>query len=407
MSRELALTLAKERWITRWQLENALQAQLIYKGPLLTNLIKLGYLREDKALRFSSKIYNIPLVKDELLENIPPRIIELIPRDFANKLRLLPIGIKDGTLMIAVCTPPDSNLIGDLSFFVGMPVRALLCSEKTLVKAIKHFYLFQVEPFLKKEITKDFWAPSKSKEPSEKKIEKEIVVYAEEEAAEENGRDLGKEIGEELGEEFGEEFGEDLRENQGEETGELEAAIATIDALPGDEELASKWTEEDTEEKVEELYDLLADAETRDEIIENACVWTQKFFEATVFLTLKESKATIFYSAGHKKDKEVLSELEISLDDDSACHRATESGEAILCPCKEDVSLSRIMDFLELEDNGIGVVLPIIIKEKTIGLLACLPPGDGTDRPTNFWHRIQKIFASAFETLILSRKIGV
>lgn len=400
MSRELALTLAKERWITRWQLENALQAQLIYKGPLLTNLIKLGYLHEDKALRFSSKVYNIPLVKDELLENIPPRIIELIPRDFANKLRLLPIGIKDGTLMIALCTPPDSNLIGDLSFFVGMPVRALLCSERSLVKAIKHFYLFQIEPFLKKEVTRDFWAPSKSKEPSEKKIEKEIVADAEEEETDGNGRDIGKEIGEELGE-------EEPGERRGEETAEFEKAIATIDALPGDEELASKWTEEDTEEKVEELYDLLADAETRDEIIENACLWTQKFFEATVFLTLNESKATIFYSAGHKKDKESLSQLEIALDDDSACHRATESGEAILCPCKEDVSLARIMEFMELEDNGIGVVMPVIIKGKTIGLLACLPPGDGTDRPASFWHRIQKIFASAFETLILSRKIGV
>lgn len=81
--------LIKEGHISPQQLEEALAYQKKERGALGQILLKLGFLAQDQLTEVLARQYGVPGV-DLAQSDIPPGVIRLIPRETAERYRLIP-----------------------------------------------------------------------------------------------------------------------------------------------------------------------------------------------------------------------------------------------------------------------------------------------------------------------------
>ncbi|AJG39944.1 general secretion pathway protein GspE [Thermotoga sp. RQ7] len=98
--RKLGEILVERGFITREELERALEIQKQLKKPLGEVLVELGYITEDQLLDALSEQYNAPILKD-LPKNIPLNVVGSLPKNIIESLHVIPIDKKeDGTLVV-------------------------------------------------------------------------------------------------------------------------------------------------------------------------------------------------------------------------------------------------------------------------------------------------------------------
>ncbi len=139
MTINLGEELVKSNLLTREQLEKALQAMKHNGGSLHSVLVKMGYVEEEKLLKFLSKLYHLPIIRLKNIQ-IPPDVLKLIPESIAKKYLVLPVERKGPKLTIAVADPGNLILAEEIEFMTGYNVSMKLCSEMELIQAIKRFY---------------------------------------------------------------------------------------------------------------------------------------------------------------------------------------------------------------------------------------------------------------------------
>ena len=81
MADKLGELLIKNNMLTQAQLEEALQAQVIFGGKLGTVLIEMGLITEDRLAGILEKLLGIPCAKPGRMQNIPEDIIKIISRE--------------------------------------------------------------------------------------------------------------------------------------------------------------------------------------------------------------------------------------------------------------------------------------------------------------------------------------
>jgi len=140
MSIKLGEMLMEAGLLTRPQLEAALKNQVIFGGKLGTNLIELRYLTEDDLARFLSKKLELPCATSEQLSSIPPDIIELIPKEVADKYKVIPLGRERKRLTLAMLDPADLSVIDAISFVTGFYINPLIAPELRLAVALENYY---------------------------------------------------------------------------------------------------------------------------------------------------------------------------------------------------------------------------------------------------------------------------
>lgn len=423
----MALLLAQENYIKRWQIENALQAQLMYNIPLVMCLVKLGYISEDQLIRFSSEIYKIPILEPDKWKNIPFEIIELMPKDFVYEWRVFPIEKKNNSLVMAISRLPEKSLADEISLLLGLSIEFALCPETVMVDAARYYYAM-VLPVL----TKSEGNQSQFK-PPENDFEEPELPLEEEEESDELSLDMDDNDEEELlqvdinnTEEpvvMAEEDalvsktlvpGNGAGFNSVPLTGEEQNPDATIVGMGEDElPLAEKTVSgvvEQTENlssapylAIDELQDELSEAEDRDELIGISSNWLLKYYSVACFLTIRKSIATGFFVSG--AEVEGFKEFEISLNLDSAAKRAKGNMEVEIVE-GEDTSIEPLNSFFKLENKGDAIVIPANIKGRCIGLFTGLNRIEEIPNKDQ-WLLFQQSLGSAFETILLSKKIGV
>ena len=87
---ELGEALVNGSVITRDQLKQAHERQVIVGGRIGSNIIELGFVKEQEMLSFLSSFFKIPAVKVAGLNTIDSEVIASITREFADKYRILP-----------------------------------------------------------------------------------------------------------------------------------------------------------------------------------------------------------------------------------------------------------------------------------------------------------------------------
>lgn len=139
VTEKLGKLLVSAHLITEEQLQKALLTQKKEGGRLGTVLVKLGYMDEERLLKFLSQQYSIPPV-DLSKFTIDPAVIKLIPSDVVQKYQAIPIKRSGAVLSLAMVDPTDIFAIDDIKFMTGYDVEPMVASEGAVNAALAKYY---------------------------------------------------------------------------------------------------------------------------------------------------------------------------------------------------------------------------------------------------------------------------
>ncbi|MBI5634089.1 MAG: hypothetical protein HZA15_11485 [Nitrospirae bacterium] len=137
---KLGEALIKNSIITKDQLRQALERQVIFGGRIGSNIIELGFVKEQEMLSFLSSFFKVPAVKVTDLNAIDPEVIASITRDFADKYRILPFRKDRNRLHIAMLDPRSLSTIDELRFLTGFDVVPYVITELRLLYCLEKYY---------------------------------------------------------------------------------------------------------------------------------------------------------------------------------------------------------------------------------------------------------------------------
>ena len=140
MAIKLGELLIKKNLLTQAQLEEALQAQVIFGGTLGTILIEMGLISENVLAEILANLINIPCLKPDQLENIPEHVIKIISPELAEKHKVVPVAVNGKKLTLAMESPHDLKSIDEISFRTGYIVQPILALEVRLIFALEEYY---------------------------------------------------------------------------------------------------------------------------------------------------------------------------------------------------------------------------------------------------------------------------
>ena len=139
MAARLGQLLITSHIITEVQLREALDLQRREGGRIGTNLVKLGYVTEEKLVAFLSRQYNVPAINLSDYK-VDPSLLKLIPVDMARKYLIMPVARVGATLTVAMVDPSNVFAIDDVKFRTGYNVEVVVTSESSITSAMSNQY---------------------------------------------------------------------------------------------------------------------------------------------------------------------------------------------------------------------------------------------------------------------------
>ena len=140
MAVKLGQLLVTSHMISEDQLKEAINLQREKGGRLGTNLVKLGYITEEKLVTFLSRQYGVPAI---ILSDykIDQSVLKLVPVDIAKKYLLMPVVRVGATLTIALADPSNVFAIDDVKFMTGYNIEVVVANESAILDAISTHYM--------------------------------------------------------------------------------------------------------------------------------------------------------------------------------------------------------------------------------------------------------------------------
>jgi type IV pilus assembly protein PilB len=131
--------LMREGLITREQLATALAEQKTSGHRLGFVLVKLGLVQELEVTKVLARQYRMPAVDLTRFE-VDPKILKLIPSDFALKHVVLALKREGRTLTVAMADPTNTGVLDDLKFITRFDLFPVIAGEYTLRGIIDKHY---------------------------------------------------------------------------------------------------------------------------------------------------------------------------------------------------------------------------------------------------------------------------
>ncbi|MBP5701527.1 MAG: Flp pilus assembly complex ATPase component TadA, partial [Lachnospiraceae bacterium] len=126
-------------YIDQAQLADALQAQKESKKRLGEILVEKGYVTETQMLYTLGSRMGLEVV-DLSTYPVDSNAVKTIPSQMASSYLMLPVGFRDGTLIVAVNDPLDFINIEDVRQTSGMNVETVLAERASIENAINYYY---------------------------------------------------------------------------------------------------------------------------------------------------------------------------------------------------------------------------------------------------------------------------
>lgn len=131
--------LVNGHFITREQLDHALEAQKLHGRRLGTNLVEMGYLHASSLAHFLSEQLEIPCVT--FIGGVRQAVIDAVPERLVKKYRVFPLELEEnGSLTLAMEDPLDLKAIAEIVRYTGRVVHPVVVPESVLVYAIARHY---------------------------------------------------------------------------------------------------------------------------------------------------------------------------------------------------------------------------------------------------------------------------
>jgi len=127
-------------FITREELDEALQTQLQQGGHLGTCLMELGHLGEEGLGEALAAISACPYISIQQLRNVRSSVIERLPARVAETYHAVPVAIEDQALRVAMIDPNNLPAQDAISFATGLDTRPGVAPEARIMQALERFY---------------------------------------------------------------------------------------------------------------------------------------------------------------------------------------------------------------------------------------------------------------------------
>jgi type IV pilus assembly protein PilB len=122
------------------RLETLLEEQQQRPGELLGQIaIGMGFITDDQLAQALGEQMGMQVVS-VYEQEIPAEVLTHITEPMAQLYRVIPLSFEDNTLTIAMCDPQKLSIIDELRSFLGYDVKAMVCTEKEMVKALDRYY---------------------------------------------------------------------------------------------------------------------------------------------------------------------------------------------------------------------------------------------------------------------------
>jgi len=136
--KQLGQMLLEQGLLTKQQLEGALQQHRNTPKSLGRTLIDLGYIRERDLVRALAEQVGLEFV-DLSEHQIDPLAATLLPGQLARRYRALPIGERDGKLLVAMSDPTNLYALDDIRAVTSREVKPVVATASDVEHAIDRF----------------------------------------------------------------------------------------------------------------------------------------------------------------------------------------------------------------------------------------------------------------------------
>ena len=137
-TKQLGQILLEQGLLTQEQLDHALEEHRKTPRSLGRTLIDLGYIRERDLVRALAEQVGLEFV-DLSETKIDPMVASLLPEPLCRRYRALPIGERDGKLLVAMSDPANVYALDDIRTLTGRDVQPVVATANDIEQAIQKF----------------------------------------------------------------------------------------------------------------------------------------------------------------------------------------------------------------------------------------------------------------------------
>ncbi|MDN5300386.1 MAG: type pilus assembly protein PilB [Clostridiales bacterium] len=141
--------------ITSDQLQDAIQYQKEHFLKLGEALVKLNYVTKEQIAKTLSIQFKLPLI-DLMDTNVDRSVAKLIPQNVAKKYNVMPFGMEDGVVCMAISNPFDLHAIDDVHFITKKSIKPFISDEDSINWAIDKYYVDESSQKAIEELKKEF-----------------------------------------------------------------------------------------------------------------------------------------------------------------------------------------------------------------------------------------------------------
>lgn len=129
--------LLEEKLVTKEQVEEALETQVVHGGRLGTNLVELGFLKEADLARVLGRQHNLPYASGEMVPD--PSALALFDRQFYDDEDVIPMRVDATRFTLAVLGPSQIKAIDAVGFKAGKRVVAVVIPEFRMNQLLRSY----------------------------------------------------------------------------------------------------------------------------------------------------------------------------------------------------------------------------------------------------------------------------
>jgi type IV pilus assembly protein PilB len=128
----IADALVEDGLLSAGQIEELLEQQKKEGARLIKLIVDKAYVSEQDLAVSMGRVLNVPPVNLARV-NIPPEIVELLPRDTAQSYKVVPVSRLENKLFLAMADPLNVLAIDDVKRITRLEIAPLIASEKAIV----------------------------------------------------------------------------------------------------------------------------------------------------------------------------------------------------------------------------------------------------------------------------------
>lgn len=387
MALRLGELLTNEKLITQGQLEEALQAQVIFGGKLGTILIEMGVVSEKNMAGALKQLLGFPCAQPEDLENIPRSVIDIISLELAEKHKVIPVAVTGRKLTLAMADPRDIQAIDEIAFRTGYIVLPMLALEVRLYFALERYYGLK--------------RPMRYIAPPKQVREELDLLHIVKGAG--DSRQPAAEV-EYLGAPGSEQVLTPVREPIAVPPAAAPPIAAPpVAAPPIEDELIEEL--DDVEVTLEDMARRLVAAGNRDDVADALIEYLGSHYARAVLFMVVAGQVTGWRAAKYRQPIPAIDQFQLPLSEPSVLQTAVESNSFFLGPIPPSGANLALTTLLGKPAPTTALLLPLSMLGRVVGLIYIDDPVvDMAETVTT----VQKVAGKAlltFELLILHSKI--